>query len=121
MGLKTKINKLARSLTSFNGATTVTVGTIDLDVYSPTVISSQTFWVIDKVSPYNGILGRQWIGKMNAITSTTHQKIRHLILGARIGQINNDQAIAIKSSAQELKKSKQTQFLPMNQVDLKGA
>ncbi|XP_020410209.1 uncharacterized protein LOC109946514 [Prunus persica] len=40
MGLETRINKLARSLTGFNGATMVTVGTIDLDVYSPPVISS---------------------------------------------------------------------------------
>ncbi|KAI5313226.1 hypothetical protein L3X38_042400 [Prunus dulcis] len=51
MVLETKINKSARSLTGFNGATTVTMGKIDLDVYSPTVISSQTFLVIDKVSP----------------------------------------------------------------------
>ena len=34
MGLEAKINKSAKSLTGFNGATTVTVGTIDLDVYS---------------------------------------------------------------------------------------
>ncbi|XP_008239121.1 PREDICTED: uncharacterized protein LOC103337729 [Prunus mume] len=58
MGLETKINKSARSLTGFNGAITVTVGTIDLDVYSPPVVSLQTFMVIDEVSPYNGILGR---------------------------------------------------------------
>ncbi|XP_020426548.1 uncharacterized protein LOC109950824 [Prunus persica] len=82
MGLETKINKLARSLTGFNGATTVTVGTIDLDVYSPPVISLQTFMVINEVSPYNGILGRPWIGKINAITSATHQKIRYQSLGA---------------------------------------
>ncbi|XP_034225492.1 uncharacterized protein LOC117635252 [Prunus dulcis] len=75
MGLETKINKSAKSLTSFNGATTVTVGTIDLDVYSPPVISSQTFMVINEVSPYNGILGRPWISKINAITSAIHQKI----------------------------------------------
>ncbi|CAL8148178.1 unnamed protein product [Prunus armeniaca] len=75
MGLKTKINKSARPLIGFNGATTVTVGTINLDVYSPPVVSLQTFMVIDEVSPYNGILGRQWIGKINAITSATHQKI----------------------------------------------
>ncbi|VVA30920.1 PREDICTED: LOC110786915, partial [Prunus dulcis] len=56
MGLETKINKLAKSLTDFNGAITVTVGMIDLDVYSPPIISSQTFMVIDEVSPYNGIL-----------------------------------------------------------------
>lgn len=79
MGLEAKINKSARSLTGFNGATTVTVGTIDLDVYSPPVVYLQTFMVIDKVSPYNGILGRPWIGKINAITSVTHQNIRYPI------------------------------------------
>ncbi|XP_021802728.1 uncharacterized protein LOC110746790 [Prunus avium] len=120
MGLETKINKSARSLTSFNGATTVTVGTIDLDVYSPPVISSQTFMVIDKVSPYNGILGRPWISKINAITSSTHQKIRYPIPGGGIGQINSDQAMARKCSAQGLKRSKQTQFLPVNQADMRG-
>ncbi|XP_034200203.1 uncharacterized protein LOC117615256 [Prunus dulcis] len=71
MGLETRINKSAKSLTGFNGITTVTMGTKDLDVYSPPIISLQTLMVIDKVSPYNGILGRPWIGKINAITSAT--------------------------------------------------
>ncbi|KAH0976171.1 hypothetical protein GBA52_018070 [Prunus armeniaca] len=75
MGLETKINKTAKSLTEFNGATTVTVGTIDLDIYSPPVINSQTFMVINEVSSYNSILGRPWIGKINAVTFATHQKI----------------------------------------------
>ncbi|CAL8153306.1 unnamed protein product [Prunus armeniaca] len=120
MGLEAKINKSAKSLTGFNGATTVTVGTIELDVYAPPVISSQTFMVIDEVSPYNGILGRPWISKINAITSATHQKIRYPIPWGGIGQINSDQAMARKCSAQGLKKGKQTQFLPVNQADLKG-
>ncbi|CAL8133852.1 unnamed protein product [Prunus armeniaca] len=47
--------------------------------------------VINEVSPYNGILGRPWIGKINAITSATYQKIRYPIPGDGIGQINNDQ------------------------------
>ncbi|CAL8153381.1 unnamed protein product [Prunus armeniaca] len=85
MGLETKINKTAKSLTGFNGATTVTVGTIDLNVYSPPVISSQTFMVIDEVSLYNGILGRPWISKINAINFTTHQKIRYPIPRGGIG------------------------------------
>ncbi|CAL8135043.1 unnamed protein product [Prunus armeniaca] len=72
MGLEMKINKLARSPTGFNGATTVTVGTIDLGVYSPPVISPQLFKVIDEVSPYNGILGKPWIGKINGNTFATH-------------------------------------------------
>ncbi|XP_021804470.1 uncharacterized protein LOC110748819 [Prunus avium] len=99
MGLETNINKSARSLTGFNGSTTVTVCTIDLNVYSPPVISSQTFMVIDEVSPYNGILGRPWISKINAITSATHQKIRYPIPGGGISQINSDQAMARKCSA----------------------
>ncbi|CAL2247753.1 unnamed protein product [Prunus armeniaca] len=41
MSLETKINKSNRSLTGFNGTTTVIVGKIDLDVYSLSVISSQ--------------------------------------------------------------------------------
>ena len=72
IGMETKINKSARSLTGFNGATTVIVGMIGLDVYSPPVINSQTFMVINEVSPYNGILGRPWIGKINTITSAKH-------------------------------------------------
>ncbi|CAL8152777.1 unnamed protein product [Prunus armeniaca] len=120
MGLEAKINKSAKSLTGFNGATTVTVGTIELDVYAPPVISSQTFMVIDEISPYNSILGRPWISKINAITSATHQKIRYPIPWGGIGQINSDQAMARKCSAQGLKKGKQTQFLPVNQADLKG-
>ncbi|CAL2246172.1 unnamed protein product [Prunus armeniaca] len=75
--------------------------------------------VINEVSPYNGILGRPWIGMINAITSATHQKIRYPIPGGGVGQINSDQAMARKCSAQGLKKSKQAQFLPVSQADLK--
>ncbi|CAL9022627.1 unnamed protein product, partial [Prunus brigantina] len=112
MGFEPKISKLARSFTGFNGATSITVGTIDLDVHSPPVVCSQTFMVIDEVSPYNGILGRPWISKIEAVTSALHQKIRYPILGGGIGQINSDQAMARRCTAQGLKKSKQLQFTP---------
>ncbi|CAL9019861.1 unnamed protein product [Prunus brigantina] len=116
MGFEPKISKLARSLTGFNGATSITVGTIDLDVHSPPVVCSQTFMVIDEVSPYNGILGRPWISKIEAITSALHQKIRYPIPGGGIGQINSDQAMARRCTAQGLKKSKQLQFTPVMQA-----
>ncbi|XP_016649700.1 PREDICTED: uncharacterized protein LOC107881118 [Prunus mume] len=119
MSLKTKINKSARLLTGFNGATTVTMGTIDLDAYSPPIVSLQTFMVIDEVSPYKGILDRPWIGKINAITSATHQKIQYPIPGGGVGQINSDQAMARKCSAQGLRKRKQAQFLPVSQANMK--
>lgn len=82
MGMKTKVNRSAKSLTGFNGATTITVETIELDVCSPPVISTHTFMIIDGVSPYNCIRRRPWIGKINAITSAMHQKIRYPIPGA---------------------------------------
>ncbi|XP_021810638.1 uncharacterized protein LOC110753949 [Prunus avium] len=116
MGFEPKISKLPRSLTGFNGATSITVGTIDLDVYSPPVVCSQTFMVIDEVSPYNGIMGRPWISKIEAITSALHQKIRYPIPGYGIGQINSDQAMARRCTAQGLKKSKQLQFTPVMQA-----
>ncbi|XP_021805663.1 uncharacterized protein LOC110749786 [Prunus avium] len=116
MGLEPKINKLARSLTGFNGATSITVGTIDLDIHSPPVACSQTFMVIDEVSPYNGILGQPWIRKIEAVTSALHQKIRYPIPGGGTGQINSDQAMARRCTAQGLKKGKQLHFTPVMQA-----
>ncbi|CAL8162081.1 unnamed protein product [Prunus armeniaca] len=72
--------------------------------------------VIDEVSPYNGILGRPWISKIEAIASALHQKIRYPIPGGGIGQINSDQAMARKCTTQGLKKSKQLQFTPVMQA-----
>lgn len=58
MDMENKISRSTRSLNGFNVATLIIVGTIDLDVYSLSVISSQTFMIIDAISPYKGILGR---------------------------------------------------------------
>ncbi|CAL2254392.1 unnamed protein product [Prunus armeniaca] len=108
MGLKTKVNKSTKSLTGFNGRTTVTVGTIDLDVYSPLVISSQTF------------MADHGSARSTPSPPATHQKIHYPIPRGDIGQINSDQAMTRKCLAQGLKKGKQTWFLPMNHTDLKG-
>lgn len=94
MILKPKINKLARSLTGLNEATSITVNTVDLDIYSPLIVCSQAFMVIDEVSPYNGILGQPWISKIDIVASVTHQKILYPISEGKIGQINSDQAMA---------------------------
>lgn len=104
--MKTKVNKSAKSLIGFNGVTTITVGTVELDVYSSPVISTHTFMIIDEVSPYSSVLRRPWIGKINAITSAMHQKIRYPIPGNGL-QINNDQVMTRRCLAQGLKKSKQ--------------
>ncbi|XP_021830111.1 uncharacterized protein LOC110770307 [Prunus avium] len=72
MGMDAKINRSPRSMTGFNRATKITVGMAGLNFYSPPVNIAQTFMIIDKVYPYNGILGRPGIDKINAITFATH-------------------------------------------------
>lgn len=72
MGLESKINKLVKSHIGFNGATSITMSVIDLNIYSSHVVCSQNFLVIDEVSLYNGVLGRPLINKINAVTSATH-------------------------------------------------
>lgn len=121
MRVEAKINKSARSLTGFNGATTITIGMLELDVYSLLLITAHMFMIIDEVSPYNRILGKPWFGKINVITSAMHQKIHYSISWECVSQINSNQAIARKCSAQGLKKGKQTQFILVNHADLKGA
>ncbi|CAL2246387.1 unnamed protein product [Prunus armeniaca] len=106
MILEPKINKLARSLTSLNGATSITVGTVELDIYSPLIVYSQIFMVINEVSPYNG-LSRRWISKIDVVASAIHQKICYLIREGGIGQINSDQTMARRCITQGLRKSKQ--------------
>lgn len=100
MGLEPKINKLTMSFTGFNGATSTTVGTINLDVYSSLVICSQTFMVIDNITSYNNIAGKPWIRIIDVVTSVTHQKICYLVPMGKVRQVNNDQMMTIKSSIQ---------------------
>lgn len=57
MGLENMITKLARYLTGFNGAMSITMGVTDLEIISTPVVCSQNFLVIDEVSYYNGTLG----------------------------------------------------------------
>ncbi|KAI5353305.1 hypothetical protein L3X38_006198 [Prunus dulcis] len=51
MGLGPKINKFARSLMGFNEVRSIIIGTIDLNIHSPPVVCSQTFMVIEEISP----------------------------------------------------------------------
>lgn len=116
MSMLTKINKSTKSLTGFNDATSVTMGIIDLDVYSSLVISLQTFMIINEVFSYNGILGRPWIGKINPITSATYQKIRY----QSPWHMNSDQVMTKRCSMQGLKQSKQACFTLVSLAKKKG-
>ncbi|KAM1535884.1 hypothetical protein ACFX1Z_014841 [Malus domestica] len=75
MGLESTIIRKAEVLTEFNGHTLTAIDHITLDVKTSLVVSKQTFMIVSDPSPYNGILGKPWLIKLDAITSIKYQKI----------------------------------------------
>ncbi|KAM1000327.1 hypothetical protein ACFX2A_007089 [Malus domestica] len=69
MGLESTIIRRAEVLTGFNGHTSTAIDHIILDVKTPLVVSKQMFIIVSDPSPYNGILGRPWLIKLDAVTS----------------------------------------------------
>ncbi|XP_068307370.1 uncharacterized protein [Pyrus communis] len=69
MSLESTIRHKAGVLTRFNGPTSTVIGTIMLDVTNHLIVSSQTFMIVGNPSPYNEILGRPWLVKIEAVTS----------------------------------------------------
>ncbi|XP_074315147.1 uncharacterized protein LOC141651327 [Silene latifolia] len=53
-----------------------TLGEIHLPTYAEGVSSDEKFGVLDCLSSYNAILGRQWIHNVKAVPSTYHQCIK---------------------------------------------
>ncbi|KAM2057968.1 hypothetical protein ACFX16_030598 [Malus domestica] len=74
MGLENTIIRRAKVLTRFNGHTLSVIGHITLDVKTPPVVSKQTFTIVSDPSPYNGILRRPWLIKLDAATSVKYKK-----------------------------------------------
>ena len=64
-------------------------------------------------SPYNGILGRPWLIKLDAVTSVKYQKIRFRIPGGGVGEIKSDQAASRRCTVQMLKESSKKTFTPV--------
>ncbi|KAM2352228.1 hypothetical protein ACFXTH_006934 [Malus domestica] len=76
MGLESTSIRRAKVLTGFNGHTSTAIGHITLNVKTPLIVSKQTFTIVSDPSPYNGILGRPWLIKLDVITSIKYQKIQ---------------------------------------------
>ncbi|KAM2243911.1 hypothetical protein ACFX1S_010672 [Malus domestica] len=79
MGLESTIIRQAEVFTGFNGHTSTAISHITLNMKAPPVVSKQTFTIVSDPSPYNGIVGRPWLIKLDAVTSVKYQKIRFRI------------------------------------------
>lgn len=52
------------------------MGRITVKVQAGTISSPMEFWILNSYSPYNTILGRPWLHKIRAVSSTLHQRLR---------------------------------------------
>ena len=118
MGLESTITQRAEVLTGFNGQTSTAIGQITLDVTTSPVVSKQTFTIVSDPSPYNGIFGRPWLIKLDAVTSVMYQKIRFLIPGGGVGEIKSDQAVSLRCTVQMLKESRKKTFTPVEVTEI---
>ncbi|KAM1426043.1 hypothetical protein ACFXTO_018789 [Malus domestica] len=74
IGLESIIIRRVEVLTRFNGHTSTAIGHITLDVKTQPVVSKKTFTIISDLFPYNGILGRHWLIKLDVVTSVKYKK-----------------------------------------------
>ncbi len=77
----------------FSGELIIPRGKTILPVLEGLINLQTEFLVVQASSPYNAIMGRDWLHRMRAVLSTLHQKLRFLIVEG-IMEINGDQVAA---------------------------
>ncbi|GFZ00949.1 hypothetical protein Acr_14g0005840 [Actinidia rufa] len=92
-----KLHPFHTPLVEFGGNKTHPLGWINLPITLGTEPHQTTVWqdfiVVDCPSPYNAILGRPTLGRIKAITSTHHLKMKFPTLTG-IGEVKGDQKVA---------------------------
>uniref|UniRef100_A0A2N9J9G6 Integrase catalytic domain-containing protein n=1 Tax=Fagus sylvatica TaxID=28930 RepID=A0A2N9J9G6_FAGSY len=77
----------------FTGESTVPMGKTTLPVLAGPISLQTEFIVVRGTSPYNAIVGRDWLHRMKAVPSTLHQKLR-FPTEEGVMEVNGDQAPA---------------------------
>uniref|UniRef100_A0A2N9I089 Reverse transcriptase domain-containing protein n=1 Tax=Fagus sylvatica TaxID=28930 RepID=A0A2N9I089_FAGSY len=77
----------------FSGEPVIPLGKIVLPVLAGPINLQTEFIVVQASSPYNAIMGRDWLHRMKAIPSTLHQKLR-FPTAEGIMELNGDQVAA---------------------------
>ena len=105
------LHSAGRILSSFNGATTLSVGDITFSVKAGPVTQQVLFSVVEDLGPYNAILGRAWLHSMKAVPSTYHQTISYL---TESGQVD------LQGSQLAARQCYQLSLRECTQVDISG-
>ena len=115
-----KLNSTGKILSRFNGATTLTMGSITLPVKARPIIQQVLFSIVEDLGTYNAIVGQAWLHAMKAVPLTYHQTISYLTSAGQIDLLSSQLAAhkCYQLSVQERKKSEssdnltsETQFL----------
>ena len=80
-GLNLKLENLTAYdslLVSFDGKLVTLGGQIRLLVQADSEVVEVDFIVVDTYSPYTAIVARPWLHTLGAVSSTLHQKLKHL-------------------------------------------
>ena len=72
------VNSAGRILSGFNGATTTTLGDVELPVKDEPVTQQVMFSIVEDLGPYNAIMGPAWLHSMKAIPLTNHKMVSYL-------------------------------------------
>ena len=77
LGLKeADFDNFSSPVFGFSGESTTPLGKTTLPVLAGLINLQTEFIVIHGSSPYNAIMGRDWLHRMRAVPSTLHQKLR---------------------------------------------
>ena len=66
---------------AFDGSKRMVHGEVDIQIRVGSQVFDSTFYVMDILPSYSCLLGRPWIHKAGAVTSTLHQKLKYPVRG----------------------------------------
>ena len=90
---KAELSSFTSPIYGFSGEPTVPLGKTILPVLAGPINLQTKFIVVKALSPYNAIMGHDWLHRMRAIPSTFHQKLRFPIKDG-VMELNGDQVTA---------------------------
>jgi hypothetical protein len=88
-----KLSSFTYLIFGFSGEPTVPLGKTVLPILAGPINLQTEFIVVKASSPYNTIMGRDWLYRMRTIPSTLHQKLRFPTKDG-IMDLNGDQVTA---------------------------
>ena len=86
------VNSAERILYDFNGATTITLGDVELSVKVEPITQQVLFLIVKDLGPYNAIMGWAWLHLIKAIPLTYHQMVSYFTNAGQVDLLSSQLA-----------------------------